>query len=311
MIDPEREYQGTLDRHMDSHLVDVDRVRVSTRGADLSDFAVAKQKDGRFALIHRPGGMVFFGDAKSHKAAEWAALVVADMLEAARPGLTTAELVARLQRRVKDYPAGEGPAKVLVQAQAAVEREEDPDASGSKHVKAVWDELSKIMAPRGPQFWLGPRRKRGRKRRNNPPAAPELVERVEDLDEFADAEGFDAAWKHNATWHDNEPTHAELYRIDDGLPDDHVRVVSGLGRIPETHYFVEDPDSNKHGPHWQHHHHPGYEPIEYFDPATGMVGKVLNGAIVTDWYREKHGEVVPPERPARRGRKKRRGRSRR
>ena len=87
-------------------------------------------------------------------------------------------------------------------------------------------------------------------------------------------------------FNETEPKFAEAITYDDGKDEHTVKVVVGLGLVPETHYLGLK-GSNKSGYHWVHKHAKKNRPLEVLDPETGITYKVGGEFRVTDWYREK------------------------
>lgn len=112
-------------------------------------------------------------------------------------------------------------------------------------------------------------------------------------------EGFDEALKAYKRFHKADPSHVDVYEIDDGKPGKTVdRVHAALHRTVETNYLVPDGwESNKNGSLWKHEHVEGFSldnpvgepdpedfPLEVLDPATGTTRKFGGRFRVTTWW---------------------------
>lgn len=114
---------------------------------------------------------------------------------------------------------------------------------------------------------------------------PKVVETKLKLSEIEGLPGYKEALASYERFHGAKPTHGMALTVDDGKPGHTVKVVVGLGKVPETHY-VTPWKSNKKGYHWIHHHPKGGEPFEVLDPVTGITSKIGGSFRVTDWWRK-------------------------
>jgi hypothetical protein len=124
------------------------------------------------------------------------------------------------------------------------------------------------------------------------------------LDEARDKfDGFDRALKAYRKFHDSEPSHVDVYELDDGQDEVTLdRVHTALHRTLETNYLVPW-ESNKKGSLWKHEHIEGALdgkinlesrvedlPLEIYDDVTKTTRKLPNGRwYVSDWWRERGG----------------------
>jgi hypothetical protein len=150
---------------------------------------------------------------------------------------------------------------------------------------------------------------RGSRRNPQERTGKKPKEKLYDVSEFEDHEGFQEAFRDFERFHDGEPTKIVVYEIDDGRKEQTWEPVHAfLHETVETNYTVPRdmkhsnknqganldlyPDAAPNSPGlWTHKHHRGKRgrtrveyPVEIKHPFTQTTRKVLRGSNLDDWW---------------------------